>query len=174
MKNKKRKQNSNKNHRINKRIRAKEVRLIDKNGTNLGIKSFFEALNMANNDGLDLVEVNSGKIPVCKILDYGKLKYQESKKEKKKEQKTQEIQFRPKIAENDFQTKLNKARKFLKKGSNVHLVVVFRGREAFHKETGDVLLDKAITSLQDVANLVKRNPLKGKRMNAILSPKSDK
>lgn len=170
MKNNKNNKNDN---RVGRRIKAKKVRVIDPYGKNLGVIFISEALKIADEHGLDLVEVNGGNPPTCKILDYGKLKYQESKKEKKKEKKTYEIQFRPKIADHDLGVKIKNARKFLEKGSSVHLVVQFKGREAIHPDTGQVILDKACEQLQDVSYIIKNASMSGKRMDMILAPKTD-
>lgn len=100
------------------------------------------------------------------------MKYQESKKEKKKEKKMHEIQFRPKIAEHDLGVKVKNARKFLEKGSNVHLIVQFRGREAIHPGTGRIILEKACKSLEDVSSVIKKITMQGKKMDMILAPKT--
>jgi translation initiation factor IF-3 len=157
-------------HRIGNRIKAKKVRVIGPDGKNLGVLSIQEALIEAENLGLDLVEVGNEEIPTCKILDYGKMKYEQSKKEKKKEKKTHEIQFRPKIAEHDFEVKVIKARKFLESGSGVHFSVQFRGRETMHPEIGSALLDRAYEMLKDVSNLIKKPLLNGRNMDMILAP----
>ncbi|MCG8605532.1 translation initiation factor IF-3, partial [bacterium] len=131
--------------------------MIDDGGNQLGIISREEALDIADNRGLDLVEVApDANPPVCKIMDYGKYKYEISKKEKltKKKQhvvNTKEIRFRPKIEEHDFNFKTNHARKFLEKGHRVKASVLFRGREMAHTEFAKVLLDRMAEQLEDVA-----------------------
>lgn len=140
----------------------------------MGVLHIKEAMNKANDLGLDLVEMSGGEVPTCKILDYGKLKYQESKKDKdkKKEKKMQEIQFRPKIAEHDLNVKIKNGRKFLEKGSSVHLVVQFKGREVKHPETGSVILEKVCEALGDISVPIKNASMHGKRMSMILAPKT--
>lgn len=170
---KKRKQKKDDGHRVGRRIRARSVRLIDQNGENLGIVNTWDALKLAEEANLDLVEFSKGETPTCKILDYGKLKYQEAKKEKKKEKKTQEVQFRPKIAIGDLNTKIKNARKFLEKGSTVNLIVKFRGREIIHPETGTVILEKAMEELKDISTVMKKPFLQGKMMSLILLPKAE-
>lgn len=171
--NKNKKHKKNNGLRVGRRIRAKKVRVIDQNGKNLGVMFTRDALAKAEEASLDLVEMNQGEIPTCKILDYGKMKYQESKKDKKKEKKSHEVQFRPKIAEHDLCTKIKNARRFLEKGSVVHLIVQFRGREVIHPDTGKTILDRAIKDLEDVSTILKEPSMQGKRMSMILSPKSD-
>lgn len=173
MNNKKKKFKKDEGHRVGKRIRANKVRVIDQTGTNLGVLWVRDALEKAEEANLDLVEINKGEIPTCKILDYGKMKYQESKKEKKKEKKSYEVQFRPKIAEHDLCTKVKNARRFLEKGSVVHLIVQFRGREAMHPETGRTILDRATEDLKDISVVVKRPVMHGKKMNMILAPRAE-
>lgn len=173
MNTKKRKYQKDDGYRVGKRIRAKKVRLIDQNGQNLGVVHIKDAHAKAEEAELNLVEVGKGEVPTCKILDYGKMKYQDSKKEKKKEKKSHEVQFRPKIAEHDLCTKIRNARKFLEKGSTVHLVVQFRGREAIHPETGKVILDRAIKDLEDVSMVMKKPVMQGRKMSMILLPKSE-
>lgn len=173
MNNKNKKFKKDEGHRVGRRIRAKKVRVIDQTGTNLGVLWTKDALAKAEEANLDLVEMNKGEIPTCKILDYGKMKYQESKKEKKKEKKSHEVQFRPKIAEHDLCTKINNARRFLEKGSVVHLIVQFRGREAIHPDTGKTILERAIDELKDISIVVKRPVMHGKKMNMILAPRAE-
>lgn len=173
MNNKKNKFKKDEGHRVGRRIRAKKVRVIDQTGNNLGVLWTRDALDRAEEANLDLVEINKGEIPTCKILDYGKMKYQESKKEKKKENKSYEVQFRPKIGEHDLLTKVKHAKKFLEKGSIVHLIVQFRGREAIHPDTGRTILDRATEELKDVSIIVKRPLMQGKKMSMILAPRAD-
>ena len=167
------KKNKNNDYRIGRRIFAKKVLVIDQHGKNLGVMHTKDALAKAEESALDLVEINRGEIPTCKILDYGKMKYQESKKEKKKTKKSHEIQFRPKIAEHDLCTKIGHARKFLEKGSIVTLIVQFRGREATHPETGKVILDRAAKDLTDICVIRKFPTMQDKKMSMILLPKSE-
>ena len=132
--------------RVNKQIRAQEVLLIDKDGNNLGKISFRDALNQAYQDGLDLVEVSNKGVPVCKIIDYSKWKFEQSKRHKKKKVgkiETKEIQFRPNIGKNDLQHRARNVDKFLSKGYRIKLVVRFKGREKAHMlDTGQEVLKK--------------------------------
>lgn len=121
--------------------------------------------------GLDLVEVNPGDTPVCRILDYGKLKYQASKKEKKKEKKTHEIKFRPKIAEHDLGIKVKNARKFLEDGSTVKFTIKFKGRENAHPEQGSIILEKVSDYLKDIPTVSSGIQKQAKIMSMVLSPK---
>jgi len=168
----KNKKNNEGDYRVGRRIKARSVRLIDFDGTNLGVVSTRDAMDKAENLGLDLVEVGAGDPPTCKILDYGKLKYEQSKKEKKKEKKNYEIQFRPKIAEHDLVVKINRARRFLEEGSIVNFVVQLRGREILHPETGQVILDRVNAELKEISNEIKKPVLSGKNIFMILGPKS--
>lgn len=150
--------------RINRQINSKSVRLISDDGEQVGIKSIDEALRLAEGAGLDLVEVApNASPPVCKIMDFGKYKYELSKKEKsnKKKQVTvsvKEIRLRPKIEEHDYDFKMKHARKFLEMGNKVKATVLFRGRELAHKEFGRKVLDKLTEDLSDIAK-VERSPL---------------
>ena len=132
--------------RVNKQIRAREVLLIDKDGNNLGKISFQDALQQAYQNGLDLVEVSNKDVPVCRIIDYSKWKFEQAKRQKKKKVgkvETKEIQFRPNIGANDLQHRAKNVDKFLSKGNRVKLVVRFKGREKAHMlETGRDVLDK--------------------------------
>lgn len=166
------KDKNNVSYRVGKRIRAKRVQLIDEKGNNLGVTLIVDALKRAEEAGLDLVEIKRGEMPLCKILNYGKMQYKKSKQAKKKEHKTREIQLRPKIAENDFECKIKNARKFLEKGSNVHLLVKFRGREFMHKDIGVNLLKKAQQNLQDVSSVMRDITIGHKRMDMLLGSKA--
>lgn len=136
---------------INQKIKAKVVLLIDENGINIGNINIHEALLKAQNSGLDLVEINSKGIPVCKIMDFSKWKYEQSKKAKKNKHQRQEIKelkFRPNTGENDLKYRAKQADKFLTKGNKVKLIVRFRGREQEHMFiTGKILLEKFLEFL---------------------------
>jgi translation initiation factor IF-3 len=153
------------------------VRLIAADGQQIGIVKRDEALRMAEEQGLDLVEVApQSKPPVCRILDYGKYKYEQSKRAKIARKKhhfmhLKEVKLRPKIEEHDFQFKLNHARKFLESGSKVKFTVYFRGREITHKEFGIKLLDRMAEELQDVATIERPTKLEGRNMVMTMIPK---
>ena len=147
-----------------------EVRLIDNEGQQLGVVSIDEAIIIAENVGMDLVEVApNSKPPVCKILDYGKMKYEAKKKEhqsKKKQHvvKIKEIRIRPRIDKHDLDNKLNMGRKFLKEGFKLKVTMMFRGREMSRIDLGEDVLNKIVTNLNDIAVLEKQSPLEGRRM----------
>jgi len=163
--------------RVNQQIRVPQVRLIAADGEQIGIVKRDEALRMAEEQGLDLVEVApQSKPPVCRILDYGKYKYEQSKRAKIARKKhhfmqLKEVKLRPKIEEHDFQFKLNHARKFLESGNKVKFTVYFRGREITHKEFGNKLLDRMAEELQDVASIERANKMEGRNMVMTMIPK---
>ncbi len=146
-------------------------------GEQLGVVLTSDALDRAEESGLDLMEVapNSDP-PVCKILNYGKLKYEEKKKlqnSKKKQHviKVKEIRFRPRIGEHDLMTKVNMGRKFLDEGFKLKITLMFRGRELARIDLGKDVMNKVLEKLSDVAEIEKDNPLEGRRMSVILSGK---
>ena len=163
--------------RINENIRAKEVRLITE-GNNLGVVAMENALKMANEQGLDLVEVASdANPPVCKIMDYGKYKYQKSKRthEAKKSQHTiqvKEIKFRPKTEEHDFHFKLNHIKNFLAAKNKVKVTLIFRGREASHVHLGMRLLDRIVQEIDDLGVVEQSPQREGRVLVMILAPKN--
>lgn len=165
--------------RINEEIRVKEVRLVGDNGEQLGIIPVKEALRMAQEKELDLVEVSANaKPPVCRIMDYGKYRYEQSKREKeaRKKQKiisVKEIKLRPNIEDHDLQTKAKNIAKFLKEGDKVKVTMMFRGREMAHAELGKVLLDKVAVEMQEIANIERQPKIEGRNMIMILAPKQD-
>ncbi|MFX4261362.1 translation initiation factor IF-3 [Pelotomaculum propionicicum] len=168
-----------KDFRINEEIRAREVRLIDSEGAQLGIFTSRDALRIAEEKQLDLVEISpAAKPPVCKIMDYGKYKYEQSKREKeaKKKQKiisVKEVKLRPSIEDHDFEVKAKNAARFLKDGDKVKATIIFRGREIVHTQLGQKLLKRLAEQVKDFS-LVERQPkLEGKNMIMILSPKQD-
>ena len=162
---------------INEQIRDKEVRLIGEDGEQLGIMSAREALMKAEEAGLDLVKIApTAKPPVCKIVDYGKYKYEQIRKEKeaKKKQKVidvKEIRLSPNIDTNDLNTKVNAARKFLSKGDKVKITLRFRGREMAHMNNSKHILDDFAEALSDVAVVEKAPKVEGRSMTMFLTEK---
>ena len=164
---------------INEKIRAKEVRLIGEHGEQIGIMSAREAQLKAREADLDLVMVSpNAHPPVCKIIDYGKYRYELARKEKeaKKKQKiidVKEIRFSPNIDENDLNTKLNNARKFLAKGNKVKLTLRFRGREMAHIRETRHILDDVAEKLADVATVEKPSKQEGRSVSLVLAPEKE-
>ncbi|MCY6370558.1 translation initiation factor IF-3 [Clostridium ganghwense] len=162
---------------MNEKIREKEIRVIDSDGEQLGIISSREALNIAEEKELDLVMISPGaKPPVCKIMDYGKHLYEQTKKvkEAKKNQKIvniKEIRFSPTIEEHDIGIKANKARKFLLAENKVKVTVRFRGREADYAYKGHKILSAFVSKIEDVCVIEKPAKLEGRNMIMILAPK---
>ncbi len=162
---------------INEQIRDKEVRLIGLDGEQIGIVSIKVAQQRANEANLDLVKIApQAKPPVCKIMDYGKYKFDATKKEKeaRKKQKTisiKEVRLSASIQANDLNTKLRHAQKFLVAGDKVKISVIFRGREMMHKERGQELLDQAIDQLKEFGEADAKPKLEGRSMGVLLSPK---
>ena len=164
-------------HQINEDIRDKEIRLIGDQGEQLGIMSSAEGLRIAAEREMDLVKIAPGSNPpVCKIMDYGKFRFEQTKKEKeaKKNQRVveiKEIRMSPGIGDNDFNTKLKNAQKFLNDGDRVKVSVRFRGREMAHTDIGAVLLKKFAEKCSEIANMDKAPKLEGRNMSMFLSPK---
>lgn len=162
---------------INEQIRDKEIRLIGENGEQLGIMSSRDALKMAEDAGLDLVKIApAAKPPVCKIVDYGKYKYEQVRKEKeaKKKQRVieiKEIRLSPNIDTNDLNTKINVARKFLTKGDRVKVTLRFRGREMAHMNNSRHILDDFAESLSDISVMEKAPKVEGRSMTMFLTEK---
>lgn len=162
---------------INEQIRDKEVRLIGEEGEQLGVMSAKEAMKLAEEAGLDLVKIApTAKPPVCKIVDYGKFKYEQTRKEKeaKKKQKTvevKEIRLSPNIDTNDLNTKMNAARKFIAKGDKVKITLRFRGREMAHMANSKHILDDFAENLSDVAMVEKAPKVEGRSMTMFLTEK---
>ena len=163
--------------RINERIRVREVRLISADGKQAGVVSTPDALKMAVEAGLDLVEVAPlASPPVCRILDYTKYRYEQEKQERENKQHQRhahlkELRFRPQIDDHDYQTKLRSLMKFLKRGDKVKVTIVFRGREMAHQEFGHRLLDRLKTDIADIA-LVERAPMQeGRFVFMTVAPK---
>lgn len=163
-------------HKINDRISAKEVRLVGE-GIEQGVYSIREALKIAEEKELDLVEISpNAEPPVCKVTDYGKFLYEQKKKQKELKAKqavvsVKEIRFGPHTDEHDFVFKLNHARKFIQEGAKVKAYVFFKGRTIVYKEQGQVLLLKFANELEDIAVAESMPQLLGKKMTMILAPK---
>ena len=163
---------------INGQIRAKEVQLISETGEKLGMVPLSRALDLAGEKKLDLVLVSpNSQIPVCKIMNYGKYKFEQAKKEKeaKKKQKVlevKELRVTPNIEEHDFGFKTKNARKFLEAGNKVKITLRFRGREVNNVKSGETVLNKFIESLEDIATVEKQPKLEGRNMFTILSKKA--
>jgi translation initiation factor IF-3 len=163
--------------RVNERIRIKEVRVILPDGTQLGILPTEEALQKAYSMTLDLVEVApEARPPVCRIMDYGKYRYEQSKKarEAKKKQtviELKEIKLRPKTEEHDFQFKARHAERFLKEGNKAKITMMFRGREMVRMDRGKALLTRFVEALKEVAVVEQAPKVEGRNMTLILAPK---
>ncbi|MGZ5310173.1 MAG: translation initiation factor IF-3 [Solirubrobacterales bacterium] len=162
--------------RVNERIRVPEVRLIDENGEQLGIKPTPEALEYARERELDLVEVAAGsKPPVCRVLDYSKYKYEQEQKAKAaRKHQTQvnvrEIKLRPKIATHDYETKKGHVERFLRQQDKVKVTIMFRGREATHPERGRMLRDRLFQDVSVFATLEPEPLQEGRNMHMLLAP----
>ena len=165
--------------RVNERIRVREVRVIDDTGQQLGIMPPPQALAIARQKGLDLVEISPTAVPpVCRIMDYGKYQYQEQKRarEAKKHQRiieVKEIKFRPKVDEHDYQFKKKHIERFLADGDKVKATIFFRGREMAHPEIGRRILERLIADLGEVAMVESAPRQEGNQMHAILTGKSE-
>lgn len=164
-------------HRVGRRIRAREVLVIGAEGEQLGVMETRDAMDKAQELGLDLVEMNArASPPVCKIIDYGKYKYEQARKRREsKKQKTntevREVKFRPKIGEHDFQVKMKKIREFLDDRSRIRLVVQFRGREMVHPDVGRALLDRACKEAAEVLSVISGSNMEGRNMSMMIGPK---
>lgn len=165
---------------VNEGIRSREVRLIGQNGDQLGIKTKQEALEIAAKANLDLVLVApNAKPPVCRIMDYGKFRFEQQKKEKeqRKNQKVinvKEVRLSPSIDEHDFNTKLRNAIKFLEKGDKVKASIRFKGRAITHKEIGQRVLDRFSAACSEVATVESSPKMDGRSMFLVLAPKNEK
>src|SRR5512147_1430228 len=166
----------NRDARTNRRIKAREVRVVGPDGEQLGVLPVEQALARAQELGMDLVEVSPmAKPPVCKIMDYGKFKYLEKKKqnEAKKKQvvvQLKEVKLRPRTEEHDYDVKLKKVREFLAEANKARITVMFRGREMSHKELGQKVLQRVIDDLRDVAVIEAAPRVEGRQMFMILAP----
>ncbi len=158
-------------------IRIREVRLIDENGQQVGVVATDEALTRAKAAGLDLVEVSPrARPPVCKIMDFGKYKYEQRKKEQQQKKKQtgggmKELRVRPKTSAHDLEVKLRKAREFLLEGDKVVIHVMFRGRERSHTELGRTVLDRVVQELAPLSRVEREPVMDGRRMSLMLLPK---
>jgi len=167
---------SKREHRLNEEIRVREVRLIDETGKQLGIYPIREALRLAEDRGLDLVEVApAANPPVCRLLDYSKFLYEKARREREarkaqKQVEVKEIRLKPKIAEHDVLVKINQARKFLAEGDKVRLRVRFRGREITHQEIARELLDRVVSMMADVSVVEQMPEMEGTTMMMVLAP----
>ena len=162
--------------RRNDQIRAREVRLIGAESEQLGIVERNEALQMARDAGLDLVEVAAAADPpVCRIMDYGRFKYeaQKKKQEAKKRQtviQIKEIKLRPKTDEHDYQTKVNHIRRFIEDGDRCKVTIFFRGREIVHKDRGQTMLDRVVEDTKDIAKMEQEARAEGRTLFMMLAP----
>jgi translation initiation factor IF-3 len=162
--------------RSNEKIRAREVRLVDADGSQVGIVTLSDALERAQRQELDLVEVApQASPPVCRIMDYGKFRYEESQRLKESRKKTiqitmKEVKFRPKIGKGDFDTKVRHMHEFLEEGHKVKVTLQFRGREVAHPELGTKILDAVIEQLGPIAKVDSQARLEGRNMTMVLSP----
>lgn len=167
-----------KEHQINEEIRAREVRLVGPEGEQIGIKQFRDALQMAIDLNMDLVNIApTAKPPVCRIMDYGKFRYEQQKKEKeaRKNQKivdVKEVWFKSNIDEHDYQTKYRNVVKFLKEGDKVKASVRFRGREIAHADLGKKILDRLASEVAELCTVERIPKLEGRAMIMILAPKN--
>jgi len=163
--------------RINHRIRVPEVRVITDDGEQLGVMQTHEALRLAEERGLDLVEISPRAFPpVCKVMDYGKYKYEQSKKKQQARKhastvEIKEIKFRPKTEGHDMDFKVKHVRRFLEEGNKVRLAVVFRGREITHPQTGMAVLNRVVEATSDIATVEVTPNMEGRRMIMIVAPK---
>ncbi len=169
---------ANMEHQINDEIRDKEIRLISDSGEQLGVMTAAAALAIAEEQDLDLVKIAPGSVPpVCKLMDYGKFRFEQSKRDKeaKKNQRVievKEIRMSPSIGENDFNVKLRNAQKFLTEGDRVKATVRFRGREMAHTNLGEILLKRFAEECEEIATVDKNPKLDGRHMTMFLSPKA--
>ena len=165
---------------INNKIRAREVRLIGKNGEQIGVVSRDEALKIAEQDGLDLALVSpNAKPPVARVLDHGKYRYEQQKREQeqRRNQKVvnvKEIRLSPTIDDHDFDTKLRQGRRFIENGDKVKVAIRFRGRAITHKDIGREVLDRFAEGMMDVAKLESRARMEGRNMFMMLAPDTEK
>jgi len=163
--------------RVNHRIRVPEVRVVAEDGSNLGVLPTDQALRTAQERGLDLVEVNpKATPPVCKILDFGKYKYEEKKraadaKRKQTVVEVKEIKIRPKTDDHDLNVKVRALRKFIESGNKVKVTCRFRGREITHPERAQMQLDLIMTKVEDIANMEQRPTMEGRNMALLVAPK---
>lgn len=164
--------------RVNEMIRAREVRLVSETGEQLGVFSSRDALRIAQERGFDLVEVApTARPPVCRIMDYGRFKYEQSKRDReaRKKQKVvtiKEVKMRPNIEDHDFDVRRRQAESFLKEGDKVKATIMFRGREVVHAELGKAVLDQLLEAVKDLCIVERPAKLEGRNMIMILAPKA--
>jgi translation initiation factor IF-3 len=162
--------------KVNREIRAPKVRVISHTGEQIGVIAIHEALAMADTEGLDLVEIVPGSNPpVCKIMNFGKFRYDQTKREKesKKAQhqvKVKEVKIKPNTDDHDLETKIRHSREFIAKGNKVKITCTFRGREMAHPEIGEKLVQRFCTSLEDVAMVEAPAKMMGRMLIAVLAP----
>jgi translation initiation factor IF-3 len=167
---------TNNDARINDRIRAREVRLVDPEGKQLGIRPLPDALQVARDMDLDLVEVAPQAVPpVCRIMDYGKFKFDQAQRAKESKRKSsnvgiKEMKYRPKIGSGDFGTKTRRVRAFLEEGHKVKVTIMFRGREVYHPELGKRILDRIAEEMNGTAKVESAPRLDGRNMVMVLAP----
>ncbi|HHJ12595.1 MAG TPA: translation initiation factor IF-3 [Chromatiales bacterium] len=167
---------SKKKHRLNDEITVPQVRLIDAEGENRGVVPIEEALAAAEEAELDLVEiVPNAEPPVCRIMDYGKFRFEENKKaqaarKKQKQIQLKEVKFRPGTDEGDYRVKMRNLRKFLEQGNKGKVTIRFRGREMAHRELGAQLLQRIESELEDIATVEQRPKMEGRQMVMVLAP----
>lgn len=163
--------------RVNQQIRVSPIRLIDEEGNQIGIVPVDEARNQAESAGLDLVEVSPNATPpVCRIMDYGKYRYEITKRAKVARKKRhvvhiKEIKMRPEISEHDFDFKIKHAKEFLSRGDKVKFTVIFRGREILHKDHGRIVLQRTVGILEDIASVETDIHSEGRNMSMLVAPK---
>jgi translation initiation factor IF-3 len=163
-------------HRVNNRIRVPEVRVIYE-GEQLGVMPTHQALIAAQDKGFDLVEISpNASPPVCRIMDYGKFKFEEAKKKRQQRKsaatfETKEIKFRPKTDDHDMDFKVKHVRRFIEEGHKVRLLVVFRGREMAHPQLGKAVLDRVVDRCKDISIVEAAPNLEGKRMTMLIAPR---
>jgi translation initiation factor IF-3 len=167
-------------YRVNEKIKGKEVRVIGENGEQLGVMTVRDALQSAREKNTDLVEVApTAQPPVCRMLDFGKFKYEQAKKERESHKKQKvislrQVRLRPKTGDHDLDVKVAIASKLLEKGNKVKFVVIFRGREMSHPQLGKQMLDKVIIALAEKATVERPPAMEGNAMSVILGPQSNK
>ncbi|MDP1881151.1 MAG: translation initiation factor IF-3 [Parachlamydiaceae bacterium] len=166
--------------KVNREIRAPKVRLISHTGEQVGIVPFFEAMAMAEEQGLDLVEIVPGSTPpVCKVMNYGKFRYDQSKREKENKKathqiKVKEVKLKPNIDEHDLETKTRHARDFLTSGNKVKITCTFRGREMMHPEIGDKIVREMCRQLEDISMAESPPKMMGRMLLVVLAPSTKK
>lgn len=165
---------------MNSEIRSQQIRLIDQEGEHVGVVSFTRAMDMASKAGLDLVEISGGsEPPVCQIMDFGKFRYQQNRKERESRKKQhsgglKEVKFRPNTDTHDYNFKMKHARKFIEARHKVKATVVFRGRQMSYKEQGYELLNRLSADLDDIAQIERKPVMEGKLLAMILAPMREK